>query len=76
MGSSSEKLRPGDMVEVRPWPEIRATLDENGLSEGLTFMPEILKERLKKENFDRWVDAIYDYKSSLGHEHRRFRCKE
>jgi hypothetical protein len=43
MSSSSGKLRPGDIVEVRPWPEIHATLDENGMREGLAFMPEMLK---------------------------------
>jgi len=43
MSSSSSQLRPGDVVEVRPWPEIRATLDENGMREGLAFMPEMLK---------------------------------
>jgi hypothetical protein len=43
MSSSPTKLRPGDIVEVRPWPEIRATLDENGMREGLAFMPEMLK---------------------------------
>jgi hypothetical protein len=43
MSSSPEQLRRGDVVEVRPWAEIQATLDENGMREGLAFMPEMLK---------------------------------
>jgi len=43
MSSSSTEFRRGDLVEVQPWAEIRATLDENGMCEGLAFMPEMLK---------------------------------
>ncbi|HVM59662.1 MAG TPA: hypothetical protein VMV72_02255 [Verrucomicrobiae bacterium] len=43
MSSSSNTLRPGDVVEVRPWAEIDATLDENGMAGDLAFMPEMLK---------------------------------
>ncbi|HTS19488.1 MAG TPA: hypothetical protein VMP11_18070 [Verrucomicrobiae bacterium] len=43
MSSTSYKLRPGDVVEVRPWAEIQSTLDDNGMSEDLAFMPEMLK---------------------------------
>lgn len=37
------RLLPGDTVQVRPWPEILATLDGNGSLEGLPFMPEMLR---------------------------------
>ena len=43
MSNSPDKLRRGDTVEVRSWAEIQATLDENGMREGLAFMPEMLK---------------------------------
>ena len=36
-------LRAGDWVEVRSWPEIRATLDREGRHEGLPFMPEMIR---------------------------------
>jgi hypothetical protein len=36
-------LLPGDIVEVRPWPEIEASLDSNGMLESLPFMPEMVK---------------------------------
>jgi len=35
-------LKTGDWVEVRPFDEIRATLDDDGRLEGLPFMPEML----------------------------------
>jgi len=36
-------FRPGDWVEVRPLPEILATLDASGTVEGLPFMPEMVQ---------------------------------
>jgi hypothetical protein len=42
-GTSPNRLLPGDVVEVLTWPEIRDTLDENGLRDALPFMPEMLK---------------------------------
>jgi len=36
-------LRVGDVVEVRSAEEIRATLDGNGMLDGLPFMPEMLR---------------------------------
>ena len=36
-------LLPGDIVEVRPWSEIEASLDKNGMLESLPFMPEMMK---------------------------------
>lgn len=37
--SESLELRPGDLVEVKSAEEIRATLDEQGKTRGLLFMP-------------------------------------
>lgn len=37
-----EPLRVGDLVQVRPWEEIRATLDGRGMLDGMPFMPEML----------------------------------
>ena len=34
-------LLPGIMMQVRPWSEIRKTLDGNGMLESLPFMPEM-----------------------------------
>ena len=39
---SEETLKTGDWVDVLPFGEIRATLDDDGQSEGLPFMPEML----------------------------------
>ena len=38
----THKLRRGDTVEVRPGPEILATLDSSGTLDGVPFMPEML----------------------------------
>lgn len=40
--ANSRRLLPGAIVEVRSWAEIAATLDENGMFEGLPFMAEML----------------------------------
>jgi hypothetical protein len=48
--------KPGDLVEVRPLPEILATLDAQGALEGLCFMPEMVRhcgQRLR-------VNAVMD----------------
>ena len=37
------KIRPGDLVTVRSFPEISSTLDQSGAFEGLPFLPEMLK---------------------------------
>jgi hypothetical protein len=39
----SDRLLPGLWVEVKSWPEIRATLDSHGMFEGLPFMPEMVQ---------------------------------
>jgi len=35
-------LLPGDLVRVRPWAEIKATLDGDGMLEGMPFMEEMV----------------------------------
>jgi hypothetical protein len=42
-GNSPEFLLPGDTVQVRPWAEIRETLDASGLRDALPFMPEMAR---------------------------------
>jgi hypothetical protein len=37
------KLRTGDWVQIKAAPEIAQTLDENGMIDGLPFMPEMLE---------------------------------
>src|SRR5262245_31993914 len=59
--SVCNELRPGDLVEVRSWPEIAATLDRNGTFEKLPFMPEMLSYcgrqfRVSRQAFKTCVD--------------------
>jgi hypothetical protein len=59
--SAGNELRPGDLVEVRSWPEIAATLDANGSLEKLPFMPEMLlycgkQFRVSRQAFKTCVD--------------------
>lgn len=37
------RFLPGEVVEVRPWDDIRRTLDASGRTAGLPFMPEMLR---------------------------------
>ena len=39
------RLRPGDVVSVRSWSEIQATLDAAGTLDGLPFMAEMMDRR-------------------------------
>jgi hypothetical protein len=39
----SVSFLPGSLVEVRSWPEILLSLDDQGMLEGLPFMPEMVK---------------------------------
>jgi len=59
--STRKEFRPGDLIEVRSWKEIAATLDQNGTLENLPFMPEMLsycgKEfRVSRQAFKTCVD--------------------
>jgi hypothetical protein len=40
---ATDILKPGDVVRVRSWPEIRAALDAGGRLDALPFMPEMLR---------------------------------
>lgn len=37
------KIRPGELVTIRSFPEIFSTLDQSGTFEGLPFLPEMVK---------------------------------
>jgi len=54
----------GDEVEIRPWAEIRATLDERGCLEELPFMPEMLALCGQRARVFRCVHRIFDYRKS------------
>ncbi len=56
-----EGLVVGDRVEVRPFDEIRATLDGRDSLDGLPFLPEMLGYCGKVGVVFRRVDKIYDY---------------
>jgi hypothetical protein len=51
----------GELVEVRPYDEILATLDEVGRVEALPFMPEMRRFCGTRARIFRRVDKIYDY---------------
>jgi hypothetical protein len=57
---SKGPLRPGDVVEVRPPPEILATLDEQGALDGVPFMPEMLQHVGRRFTVSRRVEKICD----------------
>ena len=54
----------GDLVEVKAWSEIRATLDERGCLEHLPFMPEMLKMCGQHMRVFRCIHRIFDYRKS------------
>ncbi len=58
------ELIVGDRVEVRTWPEIRATLDERGCLEDLPFMPEMLAMCGRRARVFRGMHRLFDYRKS------------
>jgi hypothetical protein len=54
----------GDLVEVKTWAEIRATLDERGCVEQLPFMPEMLVMCGQRARVFRCAHRIFDYRKS------------
>ena len=54
----------GDVVEVKPWAEIRATLDERGCLEQLPFMPEMLAMCGQRAYVFRCMHRLFDYRKS------------
>lgn len=61
----------GDLVEVRPWTEIRATLDERGCLEELPFMPEMLAMCGRQARIFRGMHRLFDYRKSRRMRHMR-----
>jgi hypothetical protein len=57
-------LRPGEIVQVRSFEEIRRTLDDHGMLNGLLFMPEMLAACGRQFRVFRRVDKLHDW---LGH---------
>ena len=54
-------LLPGDVVRIRPLPEILATLDSQGSLDGMPFQPEMMKFCGGEARVFRCLDKIYDY---------------
>jgi hypothetical protein len=57
-------LLVGDCVEVKSWPEIRATLDEQGCLDHLPFMPEMLAMCGRRAVVFRCMHRLFDYRKS------------
>jgi len=58
--SITTRLLPGMIVEVRPWPEIAATLDEQGMLDGLPFMAEMVRFCGRRFTVSRRVERTCD----------------
>jgi hypothetical protein len=54
----------GDVVEIKSWDEIRATLDERGSLEQLPFMPEMLAMCGQRAHVYRCLHRLFDYRKS------------
>jgi hypothetical protein len=54
------RLKPGDLVEVRPPAEILSTLDEEGSVDAMPFMPEMLRYAGQRFTVTRRVEKICD----------------
>jgi hypothetical protein len=59
-------LRHGDLVEVRSAAEIRSTLDERGMLEGLPFMPEMVRYCGRRLVVDKRAEKVCDTIYPLG----------
>lgn len=59
----------GELVEVKSWPEVRATLDARGCLERLPFMPEMLAMCGQRAYVFRCVHRLFDYRKSRGMRH-------
>ena len=57
-------LAVGEIVEVRPWPEIRATLDEDGCLDGMPFMPEMISLCGQRVRVFRCMHRLFDYRKT------------
>lgn len=54
----------GEEVEVRPWAEIRATLDADGCLDGLPFMPEMRALCGRRLRVFKSMHRLFDYRKS------------
>jgi hypothetical protein len=54
----------GDLVAIKSWPEIRATLDEQGCLEHLPFMPEMLAMCGQRAQVFRSAHRLFDYRKT------------
>ncbi|MEO8132502.1 MAG: hypothetical protein ABI831_00780 [Betaproteobacteria bacterium] len=57
-------LVAGDLVEIRTWTEIRATLDERGCLGQLPFMPEMLAKCGQRAHVFRCMHRLFDYRKT------------
>jgi hypothetical protein len=55
------ELRPGELVRVRALNDILATLDDQGMLEGIPFMPEMVRLCGRQARVQRRADKIYDW---------------
>lgn len=58
------ELVVGDLVEIKTWPEIRATLDERGCLAQLPFMPEMLTMCGQRAYVFRCMHRLFDYRKT------------
>lgn len=61
---SGHDLIVGDMVEIRPWSEIRPTLDERGCLDALPFMPEMVRMCGQRARVFRSMHRLFDYRKT------------
>ncbi len=54
----------GDLVEIRTWAEIRATLDAQGCLEQLPFLPEMLAMCGQRARVFRCAHRLFDYRKT------------
>jgi hypothetical protein len=54
----------GDLVEIKPWAEIRTTLDQRGCLDQLPFMPEMLPMCGRRAYVFRCVHRLFDYRKT------------
>ena len=66
MGWNLDKLRVGDVVEVKSLAEIAATLDGQGTLHALPFMPEMAKFAGRRFTVDRTADKVCDTAQRTG----------
>lgn len=64
--ASANRLRVGDLVEVRSAEEIMATLDERGELENLPFMPEMLEFCGQRLTVHKVANKLCDFVTSTG----------